>query len=105
MTLYSSEINLNDDIEIIDSPYFGFDSNAQTLFIKSIPRDCARREIEELFEGMDGYICLSVSEPLRSQDLVRFGWVIFKNSESCTKALDTMDRKLVVEYELDIVLN
>lgn len=105
MTLYNSDINLNDEIEIINAPFFGFDSNAQTLFIKSIPRDCARREIEELFEEMEGYICLSVSEPLRSQNLVRFGWVIFKNSECCEKALDTMNRELVVEYDLDIVKN
>ena len=66
MTLYNSEINLNDDYEIVSDPLFGFDSNAQTLFIKSISRNCSRREIEEVFEGMEGYICLSVSEPMNS---------------------------------------
>lgn len=66
MTLYNSEINLNDDFEIVSDPLFGFDSNAQTLFIKAISRNCSRREIEELFENMEGFICLSVSEPLKS---------------------------------------
>lgn len=103
--LYNTEINLSEGYDITNAPYFGFDSNHQTLFIKSVPKDCPRRTLEKIFEEMEGYICLSLSEPLRTQEFVRFGWVIFDSNENCAKAVNLMSSEEIKRFDLSIVKN
>lgn len=103
--LYNNEFNLEEGYDITEAPFFGFDSNHQTLFIKMVPKECARRDLEKIFEGMEGFICLSLSEPLRTQDFVRFGWVIFDSDANCAKAIEGMDKDAVAKFDLSIVKN
>ena len=104
-SLYSMEINLDNELDITEEPFYGFDSNYQTLFIKSVPKDCPRKAIEGIFKGMEGYTCLSLSEPLRTQEYVRFGWVIFKTDKACLKAFNEMKGEAISEHNLNIVKN
>ena len=76
--LYSQDLTLKDDLDITASPYYGFDSNQQTLFIKNLPKNCPRKELEDAFKEMPGFTTISLSEPLKTQEFVRFGWIIFK---------------------------
>ena len=91
---YTSEIIVPPSFSVLGQPYFGFDPACLTLFINRVPRDCPR---EDLFldlsklEGRKrvtiGFVGLSFSEPLKTQDFIRFGWVIFESEETCDKAL------------------
>ena len=39
--------NILDDFDITGPPYFGFNANSMTLFIKTIPKNIARWDIKE----------------------------------------------------------
>ncbi len=39
------DIHLNQSLDITKHPYFGFDSDVNTLFIKSVPRLISRYDI------------------------------------------------------------
>lgn len=39
------DVHLNQNIDITRYPYFGFDQDLNTLFIKSVPRSISRYDI------------------------------------------------------------
>jgi len=39
-----SEIILEESFPISGSPYYGFDPNGQTLFIRNVPKNCSKKE-------------------------------------------------------------
>ena len=69
-------------------PYFGFDPNFMTLFIKSVAKNISRWEIKQVYyyikvlEKLPGFKSLSLSEPLRSNEYLRFGWILFDSEEN-----------------------
>lgn len=101
--LYSSELTLDAEFNVACAPYFGFDSNHQTLFIKNIPKNCSKVELEASFKDMPGFTCVSMSDPLRTQDFLRFGWIIFKKEAQTSAALDSMSTEITQKYSLNIV--
>jgi len=56
--LYNSELILEQDFSVIGSPYFGFDPDCLTLFIKSVPRDCPREDLLDQFSKLEGNTAL-----------------------------------------------
>lgn len=93
--LYSSELSLETEFDVACPPYFGFDSNHQTLFIKNVPKNCAKHELEAAFKDMPGFTCVSMADPLRTQDFLRFAWIIFKKEAQTAAALDAMSTEIV----------
>jgi len=61
----------SENFDITAAPFFGFDANCMTLFIKSIPKNISRWDIQDAIKNLPGYLSLSLSEPLRSQNFVR----------------------------------
>lgn len=68
---FHKEINLDDNIDICNEPYFGFDPNCMTLFIKSVPKNISRWDIKDNLMKVPGFSSLSLSEPLKSHDFLR----------------------------------
>lgn len=68
---FHKEISLDDTCDIMGEPYFGFDPNCMTLFIKSVPKNISRWDIKENLIKVPGFISLSLSEPLKTHDFLR----------------------------------
>lgn len=88
------------------SPYFGFDPNSLTLFLKTIPTNVSRWEILDVLKNCPGFLSLSLSEPLKSQNFARFAWVLFDSEEHCTEGLQVLSGKQVTaEFRLSPILS
>lgn len=69
------DIHLNQSIDITKAPYFGFDQDQNTLFIKLVPRLISRYDIRSVVEKLQGYKCLTMSDPVKKNSLKRFCWI------------------------------
>ena len=88
------------------APYFGFDPNSLTLFLKTIPTNVSRWEILDVLKNCSGFLSLSLSEPLKSQNFARFAWVLFDSEEHCTEGLASLASKQVTsDFRLSPILS
>ena len=69
---FHKEIILEDNVDIFGEPYFGFDPNCMTLFIKSVPKHISRWDIKDNLTKVPGFCSLSLSEPLKTHDFLRY---------------------------------
>jgi hypothetical protein len=76
-------------------PYFGFDPNALTLFLKTIPVHVSRWDLITAVKSSPGFVSLSMSEPLKSQDFCRFAWVLYDSEDHCNESLALLTGKVV----------
>ena len=60
------------DCDIVNEPYYGFDPDKLTLFIHQLPRNISRTQILEVAKKVPGFIALSLSEPIKTQNYYRF---------------------------------
>lgn len=95
-------MSLPDNLNITKAPLFGFDPNSLTLFIKAVPKNVSRQALLEIFEKLPGFASLSLSDPLRSHDFVRYGWAAFRSEEQCAKGF--LMAQQVLQSELDLSL-
>ena len=84
------ESKVNSPID--QSPYFGFDANKNTLFLKQIPVKVSRWDLLDTIKSTPGFISLSMSEPLRSQDFVRYAWVTYDSDENLEKSKTILEK-------------
>jgi len=97
------DIVLDEDVNITREPFFGFDPNSLTLFIKSIPKFISRWDLEEELSKFTGFVSLSLSEPLKSQEFIRLGWILFDTEDHCNKAYELLNNLVIKEYHFQIV--
>jgi hypothetical protein len=69
------DIHMNPLIDITKEPYFGFDQDFCTLFIKAVPRPISRYDIRSVVEKLDGYKYLTMSDPVKKMNLTRYCWI------------------------------
>lgn len=87
-------------------PFFGFDPNSLTLFLKTIPTNVSRWEILDVLKNCNGFLSLSMSEPLKSQNFARFAWVLFDSEEHCGEGLQVLNGKQVTQdFRLSPILS
>ena len=85
------ELNINrydNYLDISSPPYFGFDPDKLTLFLHQVPRNVSYSKILEIVRKLPGFISMSLSEPIRNQNYVRYCWVTFDSEENCDQAYD-----------------
>lgn len=73
-------------IDITKAPYFGFDPDLHTLFIKCVPRTVSRADIFETVSLLEGYLGITISDPVKKFNLMRYCWIEFASEETCAKA-------------------
>ena len=69
------DIHLSQYIDLTKSPYYGFDQDLNTLFIKAVPRAISRYDIRSVVQNIDGYLNLTMSDPVKKMNLTRFCWI------------------------------
>ena len=88
------------------APYYGFDPNSLTLFLKTIPINVSRWEILDVLKNCTGFLSLSMSEPLKSQNFARFAWVLFDTEAHCLESLQMLNGKPVTsDFRLSPILS
>lgn len=71
------DVHVSPQTEIHGEPYFGFDQNLNTLFIKTVPRSISRYDIRSVVEKLEGYKTLTMSDPVKKNNLSRYCWIDF----------------------------
>ena len=74
---FHGHVDLPENLNITTAPLFGFDPNSLTLFIKAVPKNVSRKSLLGIFDKLPGFASLSLSDPLRSHDFVRYGYEVF----------------------------
>lgn len=95
--------NLRTDhyIDISTSPYFGFDPDKLTLFLHQVPRNVSCFKILEIVKKLPGFISMSLSDPIKNQNYVRYCWVTFDTEENCDMAFDSLNEyKITSDYKV-----
>ena len=89
-------------ISISSSPFYGFDPDKMTLFLHQIPKNISRCEILDILKKLSGFISMSMSEPIKNQDFVRYCWVTFDSEENTETAYESLNNLII---EKDYKLN
>lgn len=78
---------LDSSIDISKAPYFGFDPDHATLFIKGLTKEISRHDIKATLEKIQGWKTIIMSDPLRKANFTRNCWIEFYTEDQCQKAL------------------
>ena len=81
--------------KVSGAPYYGFDPNSMTLFLKNIPVNISRWDLLNVVKTSAGFVSLSMSEPLKSQGFSRFAWVLYDTEAHCNESLEYLTGKPV----------
>ena len=89
------------DIQLSKQPLFSFDTDSQTLYLKYIPVNVKRQELQELLqEKLQGFVHLSMSEPMRNHGFERLAWANFQSEHDTTQALLQIENLHIDNFRL-----
>ena len=94
-----------DGNDISGAPLFGFDANKATLYLKLIPTHISRWELLDTVKPTPGFMGLSMSEPLKTQDFVRYAWVTYDTEENCQKSKAILEKVSLTNFDLNPVIS
>lgn len=98
--LPEGKLKLKTSIDITKAPYYGFDPNSVTLYLKAIPVFVSRQEVLNEVKHTPGFVSLSLSEPLKNQDFVRYAWVSYDTEENCAKSQLLLENTTINNFRL-----
>lgn len=75
-----------------------------SLYIKHIPAQGSREELHALFEQVEGFVELVISEPRRFQDFHRTGWAVYESADACQRAHHKFNGYRLRDYDLQLGL-
>lgn len=88
------------NVDITKAPYYGFDPNCVTLYLKAIPVTISRWDVLNEVKHTPGFVSLSLSEPLKTQDFVRYAWVSYDSEENCSKSRLLLENTAIGNFKL-----
>lgn len=77
--LQTLDINASSNINLAAAPFFSFDPDSFTLFIKAIPRTISKFDIFEIVGKLEGFKNITLSEPVKKLSFSRYCWITFKD--------------------------
>lgn len=82
--------------EVARAPIYGYDANSMTLYLKYIPKNVSRSQLLEVIRSnTEGFVSLSMSEPLKTQGFERYAWISYDSDENCRKAKENLEQAVV----------
>ncbi len=87
-------------LDITKPPYYGFDPNSVTLYLKALPVNISRWDVLSEVKHTPGFLSLSLSEPLKTQDFVRYAWVSYDSEENCAKSRLLLENTVIGSFKL-----
>jgi len=92
----------NNYLQICSAPFFGFDPDKMTLFLHQIPKNISRCDILDVLKKLPGFISMSMSEPIKNQDFVRYCWVTFDSEDNTESAFENLNNLVIdKDYKLN----
>lgn len=89
------------EMALTKSPLFAFDTDSMTLYLKYIPVNIRRDDLQEaLRKKLDGFVHLSMSEPMRNHGFSRLAWVNLSSEHHCEQALEIIPNITVDDFTL-----
>ncbi|TPX54086.1 hypothetical protein SeMB42_g00455 [Synchytrium endobioticum] len=76
-----------------------------SVFIRSVPGNFKRAEIEDVLKTYPGFKCLELSDPNPQKRFSRFGWVVLKDGFDPEDAVKVLSNKKIVKLPTDVVEN
>jgi hypothetical protein len=100
ISLTSKKIEGN-NLNISNSPYFGFDPDKMTLFLHQLPKHISRWQILDIIKKLPGFVSMSLSEPIKNQNYYRYCWVSFDTEYHCENAYENLlDYRISNEFKI-----
>ena len=89
------------DLKLHEPPHYAFDTDSLTLYLKYIPVEVKRIQLNNtLKDNLQGFVHLSMSEPMRNHDFKRLAWVNFSNEHDYEQALEKIPSLTINEFQL-----
>ncbi len=63
----------------------------------------SRWDLTEAFEKLTGFVSLSLSEPFKSQEFIRYGWILFDTEANGNKAFEYLKTLNIKGYAFNVV--
>ena len=89
--------------DVSKAPLFGFDANSMTLYLKQIPVHIKRQDLLAVVNTTPGFVSFSMSEPLKTQNFTRYGWVCYDSDENCRKGKEILEKTTIGDFTLQPV--
>jgi hypothetical protein len=61
INLHTVDVNVSPKINLNSAPFYGFDPDVNTMFIKAIPRNISKFDIFEIVGKLDGFQSITLS--------------------------------------------
>lgn len=74
-----------------------------TLYLKNIPVNVSRWDLIEVLKNTQGFVSLSMSEPLKAQNFERIAWITYDADSNCQLAKQSLESQYVQDYRLSPV--
>ncbi len=74
-----------------------------TLYLRTIPVNVSRWELLTEIKTTPGFVSLSLSEPLKNQNFVRYGWITYDSQENCNASKQILDSISIHDFYLSPV--
>ena len=89
------------DLKLHLPPHFAFDTDSLTLYLKYIPVNIKRIQLYSILkENLQGFVHLSMSEPMRNHDFTRLAWINFSNEHDYEQALEKIPSLKIDDFTL-----
>lgn len=70
----------------------GLDPDKNTMFLHQIPKYISTKSIFSIVSDFQGFLSMYLSEPIRSQNNIRYCWVNFEDEKSLQNAIENISR-------------
>lgn len=89
------------EVQITKGPLYAFDTDTLTLYLKYIPMVVKREDLlNTLKTNLEGFVHLSMSEPMRNNNFSRLAWAMFSNEHDLEQALQKIPSLTIDSHEL-----
>jgi len=105
----SSSITEKRNETVLSHPFFKQQQHSamtgNVIFVKAVASHIGRDDLLSVFEPLEGFIRLTISEPLRQKNFLRYAWATFASKEQASKALGELSGKKIHDFELQMSIN
>lgn len=80
---------------IFNDKFFSIDPDNNTIFLHQIPKFISSKQIFSVVSEMTGFLSMYLSEPVRSQNNIRYCWINFENNSNVISAIEKLSKEKI----------
>lgn len=98
----NASASTSDSIELSQGPFFSFDPDSNTVYLNAIPKSISKVDLFEAVKASPGFLGLSVSEPISSNNFNRYGWISFDSEISLANFTKENEENVILVQDVQI---